>query len=75
MSKKSEVKRVRRPADYQLHTVMDYDEVHAVYLALSYYLDSYPEDSKDKVVFVGLFENFQRALEELDKRLKKESEG
>ena len=66
MNDKISVKRVRRPADYQLHVVLDHEEVTLINEAL----DSYKEKCEEDLL-VELSTKFNDALATLGQRLKK----
>ena len=65
MNEKVQIKRVRRPADYQLHLVLDHEEVVVICAAL----EAFPAD--DNELGLELRDKFNNALATLGERLKK----
>ena len=66
MNDKISIKRVRRPADYQLHVVLDHEEVVEINAAL----DAATAHSSNELL-LELQSKFNSALATLGERLKK----
>ena len=65
-NEKIAVKRVRRPADYQLHVILDHKEVLEICVALDNSSTVLDEDTQ-----LALRSEFRDALATLEKRLNK----